>query len=171
MSGILASNLRCIYRNYNFINITTETWTALGRSDVKISFNQKTVAIIESKLLFTINYRYKEAKVLKNYNGKTKEGLNQLFKRYSEYESLNDSNGIELYLALFTYDADMYNLTHKVLEAVEECAKENQFTYTLLDCGTNSLNFTYTSHRGFKDKQSHITVYLCNLELNYKNSK
>lgn len=171
LSGILASNLRCIYRDYNFINIATEIWTGLGRSDVRISINQKTVAIIESKLLFTINYRHKEAKVLKNYNGKTKEGLNQLFKRYSEYESLNDSNAIELYLALFTYDADMYNLTHKVLEAVEEYAKENQFTYTLLDCGTNSLNFTYTSHRGLKDKQSHITVYLCNLELNYKNSK
>ncbi|MEK2085430.1 hypothetical protein [Vibrio parahaemolyticus] len=171
LSGILASNLRCIYRDFSFINISTETWTARGRTDVKILINKEAVAIIESKLLFTINYHHKNEKVLSNYTNKTKEGLNQLFNRYAEYESLNNSNEIELYLALFVYDANMQHLTTTVLDAVEGYAKEKQFTYTLLSCKTNTLIFTYTSDREFENKQSCITVHLCNLELNYKNSR
>ncbi|MEI7085448.1 hypothetical protein WCU61_05155 [Pectobacterium versatile] len=160
LSSILASNLRCLYRNSGII-IHCESLVGNGRSDIKISRGNNTLGIVESKLI-------RGNSEIKN---EVLNGIDQLHERYSENDSLNAGLNIHLHLIIFTYDKNFRDIAIAIKSAIEIYSKRNSLYYIPLNSSENTLNFSYTERRfdsGFLDKERLFSVHVCNMEIDYK---
>ena len=159
LTAILASMLRASYYKYSKICIQREAYIGSGRADIKITNNGKTIGIIESKL------------ATDNFSQKVYDGLHQLFKRYSENDVINEGSVIDLYLVVFSYDREFGAIAQHIEEAVDKYSMDKSITCHKHESSENYLQFSYTESRetyGFLNKTRHITIYLCNMEVDYK---
>ncbi|UFT95366.1 hypothetical protein [Pectobacterium carotovorum] len=160
LSAIIASNLRCLNLN-NTLTITCEALVGNGRSDIHISKESNTIGIIESKLI------RKEQDIKKEILG----GIEQLFNRYSENDSMIIEEGIQLHLVIFTLDKDITVFDKKIDEAIEIYGSKFKLERDDLSKHENHITFTYErpiSSSFLKLKRRTITIHICNLELDYK---
>ncbi|UZE31286.1 hypothetical protein [Pseudomonas asplenii] len=159
LTAILASLLSAAYYNHSKISIQREAYIGSGRADIKITNHGKTIAIIESKL------------ASENFPQKTYDGLHQLFTRYSENDVINEGSPIDLYLVIFSYDREFGAIAQHIEAAVDKYSLEKNIECLKHESSENHLTFTYVEHRdtyGFLNKSRIITIYLCNMEFDYK---
>lgn len=165
LSAILASTLRCLYAHNKGITVHNESTVGNGRSDIRINLRSSTIGLVESKLLRS----NKNSNV--NYEQETRNGIDQLFSRYSENEHLTENKNIELFLILFSYDSNFQNLASKVRNSIETYQKNNYLAYEFINNTENSIKFKLTESReslGLLDKSRIINIIVCNLEIDYK---
>ena len=159
LTAILASLLRAAYYKYSKISIQREAYIGSGRADIKIINHGKTIGIIESKLAND------------NFSQKIHEGLHQLFKRYSENDVINEGSATDLYLVVFSFDREFGAVAQHIEDAVNKYSMEKNITCHKHESSENHLIFTYIEPRetyGFLNKSRSITIYLCNMEVDYK---
>lgn len=165
LSSILASNLRCLYHYRNHFTVNCESTVGNGRSDIRINWGNRTIGLIESKLL-----RSNKSGAI-NYETETRNGIEQLYSRYSENENLIESKDIELYLILFSYDSNFRSLSKKVKVAIDTYASKNELIYEQISSTENGIRFSYTEIREdneLTNKTRVIDIIICNLEIDYK---
>lgn len=161
LSAIMASNLRCLYASSNGVNIECESWVGNGRSDIKINVGNKTIAIIESKLI-----RDKS-----DIRQEVINGVDQLFARYSENITIAYGAHVGLYLVLFCHDKDFNAIDKKVRTAMNDYAMHENLLHVSIDRTENSIAYRLEDTRAesdFLSKKRVITIFVCNLEINYK---
>lgn len=159
LTAILASMLRAAYYKYSKICVQREAYIGSGRADIKITNNGKTIGIIESKL------------AADNFFQKTYDGLHQLFKRYSENDIISEGVAIDLYLVIFSYDKEFGAIAQHIEKAVDKYSMDKSIICHKHASSENHLQFSYTEPRetyGFLNKTRNITIYLCNMEVDYK---
>ena len=164
LTALLASNLRCLFREQRRFSIDCEARVGAGRSDIRISSGGKPLCIIESKLI--------RDKV--NIKEDMLNAIDQLYSRYSENEGVFDNSDILLHLVVFTYDKDFRRLSAKIEEAVEIYSQRNSLTQTIVDVTECGFRFSYLGNQGnhlFKVKQRVISVTVCNMEIDYKSAR
>ncbi|HEI9844370.1 TPA: PD-(D/E)XK nuclease domain-containing protein [Morganella morganii] len=160
LSAILASNLRCLNIN-NDVTVVCEAQTGNGRSDIQISHNNNIIGIIESKFI-----RKDE-----NITKEIKEGLCQLYDRYSENISINIDEGIKLHLIIFTIDKKFPVMEDKINKAINEFKNACGVDVNFFPRRENQVTFIFeriTNENVFKSKKRTITMHLCNLELDFR---
>ncbi|TLP59012.1 MULTISPECIES: hypothetical protein [Pseudomonas] len=159
LTAVLASLLRAAYFKNSRISIQREAYIGSGRADIKITNNGKTIGLVESKL------------ATENFYQKIYEGLHQLFKRYSENDIINEGSPIDLYLVIFSFDREFDAIAQHIEAAVNKYSLEKNITCQKHESSENHLAFTYIEPRetyGFLNKSRNITIYLCNMEVDYK---
>lgn len=160
LSSIFASNLRCLYMQ-NDLTIHCEALVGNGRSDIRISRSNTTISIIESKLIRGSSDVQKE----------TLGAIEQLYSRYSENDSINVDQGIQLYLIVFTYDKNFRDIDQSIKSAIEIYSQRNTLEYLPIGSNENTLRFKFIDKRiynGFLDKERILTIHVCNMEIDYK---
>ncbi|OBU19288.1 hypothetical protein AYY20_04840 [Photobacterium aquimaris] len=161
LTSILASNLRCIYKENKNIHVTCEAVVGNGRSDVHINLGSKTLGIIEAKLLADNS----------NVEKQTKNAIDQLYSRYSENQTIEGDKNIDLYLILFAYDKNFNNMITSIKNAIYNYSKKNNLEYEDIDRTENGVKFLYKDTReehGFRNKERMIHLMVCNMEIDYK---
>jgi hypothetical protein len=165
LTSILASNLRCLYKNQKNINIQCEAMVGNGRSDIRLAIGNQIFGILESKLI----------KEKSNIEQEVLNAIDQLYSRYSENNTINGDMSFKLYLILFTHDKEMRSILNPIYNALQVYANRNELKYNQLEEHENSVKFQYINENdkfGFKSKIRTINLIICNLEINYKrNSK
>jgi len=162
LNTILAGNLACFYHHHKAIDILTEVPMGAGFADVVVKYEKTVSAIIEGKLVKQLNQT--QAKVL--------DGLNQLYNRYGNHNSILDTFGVELYLVLFAYDQDLNSLSKATLEAVETFSKDHNVDLQTHLEGRGYLHFSYLDSRegtGLPPKRRSLYIFYCNMEVVKKN--
>ncbi|RMO88356.1 hypothetical protein ALQ33_02890 [Pseudomonas syringae pv. philadelphi] len=162
LSAILASNLQCIYRNpHSRIVVRCESRVGNGRSDITIERENKTISIIESKLL----------KQRSNIIKEVSSAINQLFDRYSEHLHVDMGRYLQLYAIIFCHDKNLISMDEKIFFAIREYAANNGLTYEIHETTENQVRFTYVEPRTgemLSDKIRTITLIVCNMEVEWK---
>lgn len=161
LTSILSSNLRCLYKYHKNISIHCEALVGNGRSDVKITQGNETIAIIESKLI----------KSGSSVEQETRNAIDQIFARYSENDSVIGNQETELYLVLFAYDKNFRAMAKSIKSAVYTYSERNNLKYEKINMTENGLHFLYREIRddfGFYDKTRTIKIIVCNMEIDYK---
>lgn len=162
LTSILASNLRCLYREHRSISIDCEAMVGNGRSDIRLQINNKTLSIIEAKLI----------KPKSNIEQETRIAIDQLYARYGENEGIECDSRIELYLVLFAYDKCFCHMAKKIKNAVHSYAERNTLEYEKIDSTENCIRFLYKEPREeFLDKIRVINVMVCNMEIDFKSQR
>lgn len=161
LSAILASNLRCLLHKQENITVNCESMVGNGRSDVRVNIGNKTIGIIESKLI----------KKGKNVEEETRNALDQLYSRYSENECLENHRDVKLYLVIFSYDKNFKTMAKSIKTAIYSYAKRNDLDYEKIEMSENGMTFIYTesrNHLGLLDKERTIKIMICNMEIDYQ---
>lgn len=161
LTSILASNLRCLYREYSNISINCEAMVGNGRSDVRLSMGNKTFGLIEAKLIS------KSA----NIENEIRNAIDQLYSRYSENENIEGDAELCLFLILFAYDKNFQKMAKSIKNAVRDYADRNSLRYEKIDMTENGIKFIYEESRvdfDFLDKKRTINIMVCNMEIDYK---
>lgn len=161
LSAILASNLRCLLHKQENISVNCESMVGNGRSDVRVNIGNKTIGIIESKLI----------KKGKNVEEETRNALDQLYSRYSENECLENHRDVKLYLVIFSYDKNFKTMAKSIKTAIYSYAKRNDLDYEKIEMSENGMTFIYTesrNHLGLLDKERTIKIMICNMEIDYQ---
>ncbi|AUF95802.1 hypothetical protein CXQ80_08100 [Pseudomonas sp. 02C 26] len=159
LTAVLASLLRAAYFKNSKISIQREAYIGSGRADIKITNLGKTIGLIESKL------------ATENFSQRIYEGLHQLFKRYSENDVINEGSPIDLYLVIFSFDREFGAIAQHIEAAVDKYSLKKNIRCQKHECSENHLTFTYIEPRetyGFLNKSRNVTIYLCNMEVDYK---
>lgn len=159
LSSIMASNITCLF-NDNRIMVDCESRVGVGRTDIRIKRGRTCLGIVECKLI----------KGSTDVAKKTREGIHQLYGRYSENMSLNFGRETELYLIIFTYDKNFLSIEKSIKKAIDQYKESNSLTMNLLKRSHNSIQFEYLPKEIgelFSPKRKVITLYVCNLEINY----
>lgn len=162
LNTILAGNLACFYHNQKSIDVLTEVPMGAGFADVVVKYEKTVSAIIEGKLIKQLNQT--EAKVL--------DGLNQLYNRYGDHNSILDTFGIELYLVVFAYDQVLNSLSKATLEAVKKFSHNHNIELQTHFENLGHLHFSYLDSRtgtGLPPKRRSIYIFYCNMEVVKKN--
>lgn len=161
LTSIVASNLRCIYKNSKNISVHCESIVGNGRSDIKVEMAGKEICLVEAKLI----------KVNSDVEVETRKAVDQLFSRYSENNSLIGNNNIELYLILFSHDKDFRELAKKIQSAIQTYATRNKIEYKKVNQSECGFDFVYIERRygiSILDKERRISVMVCNMEVEHK---
>ncbi|WP_413488137.1 hypothetical protein [Shewanella baltica] len=163
LTSILASNLRCLYKEYSNISVNCEAMVGNGRSDVRISMGNKTFGLIEAKLLNPNS----------NIETETRNAIDQLFSRYSENENIEGDADISLYLIIFSYDKNFRKLAKSIKNSIYVYSQQNRLEYEKISSTENGVLFSYKEKRNefdFIDKVRTINLIVCNMEIDYKSS-
>lgn len=162
LSAILASNLQCIYRNPHYrLVVRCESRVGNGRSDITIERENKTISIIESKLL------KQRSDIIKEVSS----AINQLFDRYSEHLHVDLGRYLQLYAIIFCHDKNLRTMDEKIFFAIREYAVNNGLTYEIHETTESQVRFTYVEPRSgemLSDKIRTITLIVCNMEVEWK---
>jgi hypothetical protein len=160
LTSILASNLRCLYRDYRNISIVCEAMVGNGRSDISLGFGNSTFSIIESKLI------KEKSDVVKE----TLNGIHQLYERYGDNTSIEGDAALKLYLVIFSYDKRFEKMSESICLAVKQYAENNNLKHDEISSSENGIMFSYRENRGggFKSKTRVISILVCNMEVDYK---
>jgi len=164
LSGIIASNLRAIYRSEKHVAVNTELFLGCGRSDITVKSHNKIMGHIEFKLL----------KKQEDVKLKTIDGLFQIFDRYSESDGLDSRFHMGHYLILFAHDKRIVKFIDKINEGVQQYAARQNYSLTLLNDFKSENRFTFTltqSRPPLSDKVREITVVICNLEVDHNSRR
>lgn len=159
LTSILASNMRCLYKDHVNISIVCEAKVGNGRSDISFSFGNEIFGIVESKLI-------------KERSDVTKETLNaidQLYARYGDNRCVKSDANLKLYLIMFSYDKTFPKMSEAISNAAEIYSERNNLIYTQVEKSENGIKFTYEEKRGdFESKIRMISIIVCNMEVDYK---
>ncbi|WP_236217259.1 hypothetical protein [Pseudomonas rhodesiae] len=158
LNTILASSLACFYHNRKDIDVQTEVPIGSGFADIVVKYEKNISAIIEGKLVKKLN----EAK------SKVAEGLNQLYNRYGDHNSILDAFGVELYLVLFAYDQNLNSLSEATLEEVAKFSERHSINLQTHMEGRGYLHFSFIDKRlgsGLPPKKRSIFIFYCNMEV------
>ncbi|PAJ74329.1 hypothetical protein CJF42_11110 [Pseudoalteromonas sp. NBT06-2] len=164
LSGIIASNLRSIYRTEKHVSVSTELFLGCGRTDITIKSHNKIMGHIEFKLL----------KKQEDIKSKTIDGLFQIFGRYSENDGIDNRFHTGHYLVLFAHDKRIINFIDKVNDGIQHYATREKLSLTLLNDFKSEGRLTFTlrqSRKPFSDKVREITVVICNLEVDHNSRR
>lgn len=164
LSAMLASCLRCLHSKRQEVSIQCEAGVGNGKSDIKVNIGNSTIAIIENKLI----------KQLDNVRQETINGIHQLYHRYSENIIIRDGSHLGLFLIIFTHDKKFNSIEQKIREGVRVYSEHNKLSHKLLDKSENSITYSLSDDRTdseFTKKEHTITIFVCNLEVNYKKAK
>lgn len=159
LSSIMASNIRCLF-NDNRIIVDCESRVGAGRTDIQVKRGRACLGIIECKLI----------RGSEDVSKKTRDGIHQLYDRYSENISFNLGRETQLYLVIFTYDKVFSKIEKSIKIAIDQYKERNSLSMKLLKRSDNSIQFEYMSEEVgvlFSSKRKVITVYVCNLEIDY----
>lgn len=159
LSAIMASNIRCLFNDHR-IRVDCESRVGAGRTDIQVKRNQACLGIIECKLI----------RGTEDVSKKAREGIHQLYDRYSENLSFNFGRETELFLVIFTYDKHFSNIEKSIKKAMDEYKESNSLNMTIIKRSDNSMQFEYVAKSVlglFSPKRRVITVYVCNLEIEY----
>ncbi|WP_350431368.1 hypothetical protein ABIS04_13305 [Shewanella sp. H8] len=163
LTSILASNLRCLYKEYPNISVNCEAMVGNGRSDVRLSMGNKTFGLIEAKLINQTS----------NVENETRNAIDQLYSRYSENENIEGDAEIDLYLILFSYDKNFRKLAKSIKASIYSYSERNSLEYEKISMTENGVRFIYKEQRSnfdFLDKIRTINVMVCNMEIDYKST-
>lgn len=161
LTTILAGNLACFYHDQKTITVQTEVQMGGGIADIVVTYEGNISAIIEGKLIQKPNQTH--SKVL--------DGLNQLYNRYGDHNSILDTFGVELYLVLFAYDQKSKNLTKETFDAVAEFSKRHSIELQTHSEGQGYLHFSFIDNcegTGLSEKKRSILILYCNMEVEKK---
>ncbi|WP_162626806.1 hypothetical protein [Aeromonas allosaccharophila] len=161
LTSIIASNLRCIFKHNRKITIHCEAMVGNGRSDIKVDMFSKEICLVESKLIGPKS----DVKL------ETQRAIEQLYNRYSENNTIEGNNGIELYLIKFTYDKEFRALIKDIKNAIHTYGTRNNLEYRKLSMSECGLDFMYIEKRSewdFSDKERKINVLVSNMEVDHK---
>ncbi|AIC20171.1 hypothetical protein EY04_15030 [Pseudomonas chlororaphis] len=132
-----------------------------GRSDITIERENKTISIIESKLL------KQRSDIIKEVSS----AINQLFDRYSEHLHVDLGRYLQLYAIIFCHDKNLRTMDEKIFFAIREYAANNGLTYEIHETTESQVRFTYVEPRTgemLSDKIRTLTLIVCNMEVEWK---
>ncbi|HFT1684950.1 hypothetical protein [Providencia stuartii] len=163
IAGIYKELLQAKY-NKKSIQFTQEELSGNGRTDIQIKRNKETIGIIEVKLL-------KQGS--ENRTEKIREGLDQLYERYSQNHYRPIGNDMILKLVLFCYDPNMRNLVNTVTNAIAEHEKRVHVKFTTYD--TNRPNVLRIkleeTTRPLRTRIEYIDIVIVKLENKYNRDR
>lgn len=163
IAGIYKELLQAKYNKSHF-HFTQEELNGNGRTDIQIKQNKETIGIIEVKLLQSGS---------ENRTEKIREGLDQLFERYSQNHYRPIGKDLILKLVLFCYDPNMRNLANTITNAIAEHEKRVHIKFTTYDIDRqNVLRIKLEeSTRPLRTRIEYIDIVIVKLENKYNRDR